>query len=54
MSSTILIIQSRRASLLGPHAIALSRIKRIGILSAALFAFIKFTANRCSKSDSLT
>src|SRR5437762_13177500 len=50
---TILIIQSRRASLPGPRTPAVSPIKKIGILSAAMCAFIKFTANGYSKSDSL-
>ena len=49
ISFTILIIRNRRASLPGPRALALFRIKKIGILLAALFAFIKFTASGCSE-----
>ena len=52
ISCTIPIIQSRRAILPGLRAIALFRIKRIGILSAASFAFTRFTENRSSKNDS--
>src|SRR5438876_10893965 len=48
ISSTILIIRNRRASLPGPRALALFRIKKIGILLAAVIAFIKFTANGCN------
>src|SRR5437016_3737760 len=51
---TILIIQSRRAISPGPREIAPSHIKKTGTSSVALFAFIKFTANHCSKSDSQT
>jgi hypothetical protein len=48
---TIPIIRNRRESLPGRRALALFRIKRIGILSEALFAFIKFMANGCSSSS---
>jgi hypothetical protein len=54
ISFTIRIILSRHASLAGPRAIALFRIKKIGTLSVATCAFIKFTPNGCSKTDSLS
>src|SRR6266581_5804902 len=47
------IIRNRRVSSPGPPATVLSHIKKIGISSAASFAFIKFTASGCSKDDSL-
>src|SRR5205814_8059778 len=50
---TILIIQSRRASSLGPRTPAVSPIKKTGIAQAATCAFIKFTAIGYSMSDSL-
>ena len=52
ISFTTLIIRNRRVSSPGPPAIVLSHIKKIGISSAASFAFIKFTASGCSKNDS--
>src|SRR2546430_17502797 len=53
ISFTTPIIQNPRASLPGPQALAVSCIKKIGISSAALCAFTKFTANGCSEYDSL-
>src|SRR3989449_5140392 len=53
ISFTIPIIRNHRVSSPGPPAIVLSHIKKIGISSAASFAFIKFTASGCSKDDSL-
>src|SRR5205809_6721268 len=52
-SFTTQITRKRRVSSPGPPAIVLSHIKKIGISSAASFAFIKFTASGCSKDDSL-
>src|SRR5436190_22003194 len=52
-SFTTPIIRNRRVSSPGPPATVLSHIKKIGISSAASFAFIKFTASGCSKDDSL-
>src|SRR6266508_6369751 len=46
------IIRNRRVSSPGPPATVLSHIKKIGISSAASFAFIKFTASGCSENDS--
>src|SRR4029077_4720397 len=45
---TIPIIQNRRVSLRGPRTLAASHIRKIGILSEALCAFTKFTANGSS------
>ena len=42
------ITRNRRASLSGRRALAVFRIKKIGILLVASFAFIKFTASGCS------
>src|SRR5436190_23702214 len=53
ISFTTPIILNRRVSSPGPPATVLSHIKKIGISSAASFAFIKFTASGCSKDDSL-
>src|SRR5207249_10684671 len=53
ISFTTPIIRNHRVSSAGPPATVLSHIKKIGISSAASFAFIKFTASGCSKDDSL-
>src|SRR5438876_6582096 len=54
ISLTTPIIRNRRVSSPGPPATVLSHIKKIGISSAASFAFIKFTASGCSENDSFT
>jgi hypothetical protein len=53
ISLMIPIIRRRRASLPGSPALGLLLIKKIGISLVASFASFKFTANRCSKNDSL-
>src|SRR6266699_6474578 len=52
-SFTTPIIQNHRVSSLGSRVLVFLLIKRIGISSAASFAFIKFTASGCSRDDSL-